>query len=162
MSLITHLRPARAEDCEHIFNAHEYAVRYTCARNYNNTVLAAWLKLLDPGAYLDTLADPNKHLWVANYKGHIQGFFQLDVREAQLDALYVHPFVHNQGLGTALLQRAEDVARQCGLGLVKLYASLNSVGFYQLNGYESLGTAALPLNTAVTVECELMRKFFWD
>ena len=54
------------------------------------------------------------------------------------------------------------MARQCGLGLVKLYASLNSVGFYQLNGYESLGTAALPLNTAVTVECELMRKFFWD
>lgn len=162
MSLITHLRPARAEDREHIFNAHEYAVRYTCARNYDNAVLAAWLKLLDPGAYLDTMADPDKRLWVADYKGHIQGFFQLDVRSAQLDALYVHPFVHNQGLGTALLQRAEEVARRHSLGLLKLYASLNSVGFYQLNGYVSLGTAALPLNPEVTVECELMRKFFWD
>ena len=97
-----------------------------------------------------------------DYKGHIQGFFQLDFREAQLDALYVHPFVHNQGLGTALLQRAETLAAAAGLGLVKLYASLNSVAFYQINGYQSLGEAALPLNNTVTVKCTLMRKYLLD
>lgn len=162
MSIITHLRPARLDDCEHIFNAHEYAVRYTCARNYDNTVLAAWLKLLSPQSYVETLNNPDKKLWIVDYRGHIQGFFQLDVREAQLDALYVHPFVHNQGLGTALLQRAEALARVHGLGLLKLYASLNSVAFYHLYDYESLGQAALPLNQTITVNCELMRKFLHD
>ncbi len=162
MSIITHLRPARLDDCEHIFNAHEYAVRYTCARNYDSKVLTAWLALLGPDSYLDTLDNPDKALWIVDYKGHIQGFFQLDLREAQLDALYVHPFVHNQGLGTALLGRAETLARDAGLGLLKLYASLNSVGFYQINGYQSLGQAALPLNPHVTVNCELMRKFLLD
>ncbi|QEY25894.1 GNAT family N-acetyltransferase [Neisseria zalophi] len=159
MSLITVLRPAVPQDCEHIYNAHRYSVQYTCTRSYNQQILEAWSKLLNPSGYLDTMTDPGKALWVAEYRGHIQGFFQLDLKDGQLDALYVHPFVHNHGLGTALLQRAEELALNAGLSLVKLYASLNSVTFYQLNGYESLGSAELPLNRDVTVECELMRKY---
>lgn len=159
MSILTVLRPAAASDCEHIYNAHRYSVQYTCRRSYNDTVLAAWSSLLSPDSYLETIADPNRELWVVEYKGHIQGFFQLDLKEAQLDALYVHPFVHNQGLGTALLQRAEELAARAGLSFVKLYASLNSVGFYKLNGYDSLGAAVLPLNRTVSVDCELMRKY---
>ncbi|MDF7676617.1 GNAT family N-acetyltransferase [Neisseriaceae bacterium ESL0693] len=159
MSIITYLRPARIEDCEYIYNAHYYAVQYTCARKYDSRVLSAWLSLLNIESYLDTLANPDKALWIVDYKGHIQGFFQLDLREAQLDALYIHPFVHNQGLGTALLQRAESLAIESGLGMLKLYASLNSVPFYEINGYESLGECALPLNKEVTVLCLLMRKY---
>ena len=162
MSLPTILRPAKASDCEDIYQAHLYAVRYTCSSTYNETILTAWSVLLSPESYLETMALPHKALWVIEYKGHVQGFFQLDFREAQLDALYVHPFVHNQGLGTALLQRAETLAATAGLGLVKLYASLNSVAFYQINGYQSLGEAALPLNNTVTVKCALMRKYLLD
>ena len=162
MNLITHLRPARLSDCEDIFNAHLYAVRYTCSRSYNDTVLTAWSALLSPQSYLEAIHSDSKELWVIAYKGHIQGFFQLDLQEAQLDALYVHPFVHNQGLGTALLQRAEQLAFQAGLSFVKLYASLNSVLFYELYGYESLGEAVLHLNPQVTVNCELMRKYLTE
>ena len=162
MSLITHLRPAQAQDCEHIYNAHQYAVRYTCARAYNDTILHAWQALLSPESYLETLADERKLLWVIEFKGHIQGFFQMNLQDAQLDALYVHPFVHNQGLGTALLSRAESLAHQSGLGILKLYASLNSEKFYLLNGYTPLGDAVLPLNPEVGIECRLMRKFLAD
>lgn len=162
MSIITYLRPARPEDCENIYNAHRYAVQYTCARKYDEKVLRAWLALLNIDSYLQTMADPEKALWIVDYKGHIQGFFQLDLQEAQLDALYVHPFVHNQGLGTALLQRAEYLANKASLGLLKLYASLNSVKFYEINGYDSLGEYELPLNTEVTVNCLLMRKYLID
>ena len=145
MSLITHLRPARIQDCEHIYNAHQYAVRYTCARNYS-----------------DTLEDERKLLWVIEFKHHIQGFFQLNLQESQLDALYVHPFVQRQGLGTALLGRAEELAYQHGLGMLKLYASLNSEPFYLLNGYRPLGEAMLPLNQEIGIECRLMRKLLTD
>ena len=159
MSLLTILRPATPEDCVHIYNAHQYSVQYTCARSYNNRILDAWRKLLIPTSYLEALSDPTKALWVVEYKGHIQGFFQVDFVEAQLDALYVHPFVHNHGLGTALLQRAEEISAAAGLSFLKLYASMNSVAFYKLNNYESLGAAILPLNKNVSVECELMRKY---
>ena len=137
MAILTLLRSAQPADCHDIYHVHEYAVQYTCRHGYDPVVL---------------------ELWVAEYKGNIQGFFQLDLKEAQLDALYVHPFVHNQGLGTALLHKAETLAVKAGLSFIKLYASNNSVSFYRLNGYDSLGKAELRLNPSVTVGCELMRK----
>lgn len=159
MSLLTILRPAVAQDCQAIHNAHLHAVQYTCIRSYDDKVLHAWEALLDIDSYLETISDPDKAFWVVEYRGTIQGFFQVDFKEAQLDALYVHPFVHNHGLGTALLRRAEELAHQAGLSFLKLYASLNSVPFYRLNHYESLGSAVLQLNKDVKVKCELMRKY---
>lgn len=159
MSLFTVLRPATEHDCQAIHSAHLHAVQYTCIRSYNERVLQAWEELLGTESYHATMADPTKALWVVEYRGAIEGFFQVDFKEAQLDALYVHPLMHNKGLGTALLQRAEELARNAGLSFLKLYASLNSVPFYRLNGYESLGEAVLPLNENVKVKCELMRKY---
>ncbi len=159
MSLLTVLRPALPSDCDHIYTAHRYAVQYTCDQSYDRRVLAAWSALLRPESYREALNDPAKVVWVVEYQGKIRGFFQVDLKEAQLDALYVHPFVHNRGLGTALLTRAEEIIAHAGFGFMKLYASLNSVSFYQLNGYKSLGEAILPLNRDVSVKCELMRKY---
>ncbi|MDO4247630.1 MAG: GNAT family N-acetyltransferase [Neisseria sp.] len=159
MSLLTVLRPALPSDCDHIYTAHRYAVQYTCDQSYDRRVLAAWSALLRPESYREALNDPAKVVWVVEYQSKIRGFFQVDLKEAQLDALYVHPFVHNRGLGTALLTRAEEIIAHAGFGFMKLYASLNSVSFYQLNGYKSLGEAILPLNRDVSVKCELMRKY---
>lgn len=159
MSLLTVLRPALPSDCDHIYTAHRYAVQYTCDQSYDRRILAAWSALLRPESYREALNDPAKVVWVVEYQGKIRGFFQVDLKEAQLDALYVHPFVHNRGLGTALLTRAEEIIAHAGFGFMKLYASLNSVSFYQLNGYKSLGEAILPLNRDVSVKCELMRKY---
>lgn len=162
MTSFTLLRPAVESDCYFIHNAHLHAVQYACIRSYTDRVLQAWEALLDTESYHDTIADPSKALWVVEYQGAIQGFFQVDFKEAQLDALYVHPLFHNQGLGTALLQRAEELAVAKGLSFLKLYASLNSIPFYRLSGYESLGEAVLPLNKEVKVKCELMRKRLHD
>ena len=118
MSLLTILRPAVAQDCQAIHNAHLHAVQYTCIRSYDDKVLHAWEALLDIDSYLETISDPGKAFWVVEYRGTIQGFFQVDFKEAQLDALYVHPFVHNHGLGTALLRRAEELAHQAGLSFL--------------------------------------------
>jgi hypothetical protein len=54
---------------------------------------------------------------------------------------------------------AEKIAFEAGLSFIKLYASLNSVPFYELNDYSTLGDAALHLNPEVTVACQLMRKY---
>ena len=159
MSLLTILRPATVQDCQAIHNAHLHAAQFACIRSYDENVLQAWEALLDTESYRHTIDDPDKALWVVEYKGAIRGFFQVDFKEAQLDALYVHPIFHNQGLGTALLRRAEELAHHAGLSFLKLYASLNSVPFYRINRYESLGSAVLQFNREVKVECELMRKY---
>lgn len=159
MSFLTHLRPARLEDCKAIHSVHLFSVRYACEYYYDDTILQAWLSRLSEDIYIKPIQ--NNSMWVIEYKGNIQGFFQLDLENSELDALYVHPFVHHIGLGTAMLQRAERIAYEHGCGLLKLYASLNSVKFYEINGYEKIGSCELNLNKKVTIDGELMRKYLF-
>lgn len=160
MSLLaTHLRPARPDDCAEIYRVHRHAVRLVCLQSYNPPIMAAWLDLLAPDVYAQTMSRPDKALWVIEYHTQVQGFFQIDLNAAELDALYVHPFVHNQGLGTALLGRAEQLLLQHNNGVVKLYASENSIAFYELNGYCSLGRAVVPISDEIEIPCRLMRKY---
>lgn len=157
--LITYLRPAKPEDCSAIYQVHRHAVRYTCLDSYNESIMAEWLVLIDHDVYAESIDSKEKTLWVAEYHQKIQGFFQVDFQEAQLDALYVHPFVHRQGLGTAMLQKAESLAIEADLSILSLYASKNSIPFYQINGYSSLGDAIVPINAHTKINCQLMRKF---
>ncbi|MFH4354210.1 MAG: GNAT family N-acetyltransferase [Neisseriaceae bacterium] len=156
MGLVTLIRRVTPYDCEAIYNAHLYAVQYACKNCYNERILEAWSSLLYPESYLESLK--NKELWLIEYKHKIQGFFQLDLKNAELDALYVHPFVHNQGLGTALIQKAEALATAAELGSIKLYASLNSIYFYELCGYQKLQKYQLMLDNEIGVDCVLMKK----
>ncbi len=159
MSLITILRAATPHDCEHIYNAHVYSVQYTCARSYNDRILAAWRSLLSPESYLDTIADAQKALWVVEYKNHIQGFFQLDFKEAQLDALYVHPLCAQPRPGHRAAATRRRARRRSRL---ELHQALCLAQFRNLLPAQRLrfpGAAVLPLNREVTVACELMRKY---
>ncbi|MDO4434626.1 MAG: GNAT family N-acetyltransferase [Alysiella sp.] len=156
---LTYLRPAQYDDCAAIYYVHRHAVRYTCLQSYDEQIMHDWLQLIDQDIYTDTIDASDKTLWVAEFQGRIQGFVQVDFQEAQLDALYVHPFLHNKGLGTALLQRAEQLAADNNLSILSLFASKNSIPFYRLNGYDSLGKAAVPINPKTKIKCQLMRKF---
>lgn len=157
---LTHLRPARIDDCPDIHSAHQYSVRYACEHYYGDEILQAWLDRLSMDSYIKAIEC--RTVWVIEYKNHIQGFFQLNLPQAELDALYVHPFVHRQGLGTALLQKAEQIAFNSGLGLLKLYASLNSVRFYEINGYKKISDYEMQLNPQVSVQASLMHKYLYE
>ncbi len=157
--LITQLRRATPADCFDIYTVHRLAVRYTCLTSYTPEILEAWLALLDQDSYQAAITSKDKELWVIEYKNKISGFFLLDLQRAQLDALYVHPFLHHLGLGTALLQRAEALMLKADLSILSLYASANSTSFYTLNGYETLGEAVMPFNAKISASCTLMRKF---
>lgn len=157
---LTHLRPARLDDCADIHSAHEFSVRYACEHYYDDNILQAWLERLSMDSYTEAIE--HRTVWVIEYKNHIQGFFQLNLPRAELDALYVHPFVHRQGLGTAMLQKAEQIAFNSGLGMLKLYASLNSVRFYEINGYKKISDCEVHLNDQVSVPVELMQKYLHE
>ncbi|SOD68256.1 N-acetylglutamate synthase, GNAT family [Alysiella filiformis DSM 16848] len=156
---ITHLRPARPSDCVAIFQAHYYAVRLACLQSYDAIIRHEWLALLNENSYLRDMNQPNIALWVAEYHGAVMGFFQLDLLRAHLSAVYVHPAVHKQGIGTALLQRAEQLTLDSGASALSLYCPNNALAFFRLNGYQTLSEAFLPLNQDVKVPCRLMRKY---
>lgn len=156
MSLITVIRKATSYDCDAIYQAHFYAVQYACKNCYSERILHAWSSILSPQSYLESL--DTKEVWLVEYKHQIQGFFQLDLAKGEIDALYVHPFVHNKGLGTALIQKAENLCMAAQLSSSQLYASLNSIYFYKLSGYKALQPYRVMLNDKISIDCLLMKK----
>ena len=65
--LITHLRPAKHEDCHTIYELHRLSVRHTCIKSYNQEILDAWLSQLNPNGYAAALDNPHKTMWVIEY-----------------------------------------------------------------------------------------------
>lgn len=156
-ALPTHLRLATEHDCNDIYHIHRFAIHQTCSQVYDEHIIHTWLNHLHPDVYLDSIHHPNKTLWVAEFHRKVQGFFQLDFQKAQLDALYVHPFHHQKGLGTAMLYRAETLIQSAKRPTLSLFASKNSISFYQLNHYQTLEKAVIVINNS-PIPCRLMRK----
>jgi len=77
-------------------------------------------------------------VWIAELSGHIVGW--VGIRGSDyLDALYVEPVYARRGVGTRLLQYAEDVLRHRGVSVIRVEASWNAENFYIRRGYEPLG-----------------------
>jgi GNAT superfamily N-acetyltransferase len=73
-------------------------------------------------------------------------------------SVYVRGRSARQGLGSALLARAEAHAVAAGATSIEIDASLAGVAFYRLHGYVEMGRRDTRLTTGRSIECVFMRK----
>lgn len=110
------------------------------------------LALCSPAAFEPLLRDPARRFILAERAGHLLGFAECaaglqaplpDLSEGlALVRLYVQRHAHGEGLGKALLEGAEELARERRLPLVWLTAwadNAKALGFYRARGYEDMG-----------------------
>jgi GNAT superfamily N-acetyltransferase len=122
---------------------------------------AAYTRLMDVLGYPTTLAsaqarldtircDPGYHTVVAELKGEIKGLlglrrgwaYEVDEPIVQMFVLVVDAESQGQGIGTALVQHAEEWARglgAAGISLVSGYHRPAAHRFYEHRGYELHG-----------------------
>lgn len=84
---------------------------------------------------LDDMRDhylPSADVWVYERDGQVVGFFALQVN--MLAALFVHPEVHGQGIGSALLAKARLLSPE-PLELSVYQRNAQAVAFYQRQGF---------------------------
>jgi ribosomal protein S18 acetylase RimI-like enzyme len=84
--------------------------------------------------------------WVAEADGEIVGVVVTRARPDHLliENLAVRPDAQGRGIGALLLGRAEEHARACGLGEVRLYTNevmTENLAFYPARGYRETGRA---------------------
>lgn len=149
-----HIRAAQPNDGAALYDVHASAVRALDA--YSESVKSRWLQLLSPEVYGDGSGELFRA--VAEVRGQVAGFGEVDLRRALIVALYVHPDAAHGGVGSALLHHLEAKAREAGLRTIEVLSGLNAEGFYMRHGYKVVGMANKRVTSQFTVEGVQMEK----
>lgn len=135
------------------------AVRIGCASHYPPEIIATW-SAAPPPATLPLLVRGGGGI-VAEEEGRALGYAVLDVDTGEVDAVFVDPAAHGRGVGRALLQSLEAMAREAGLDRLFLSASLNAVAFYERAGFRALRERMVPHRSGIAIRAVVMEKRLW-
>ena len=142
------LREAVPADAARIRDVHLRSIEKLGGQAYSETQVVAWAHDRDPAEY--PIDADNTHVLVAeDGDDEIVGFGWLrdgardhlrTTVEGELVAVYVHPSVARRGTGSRLYEALEAKADSHGIRSLGLWASLNAVPFYEVQGYNQVTT----------------------
>jgi len=159
------VREATPADAARMVTVHEAAIRACGTVTYTREQVEAWASGRTPNEY--PITSPETEVVVAERDGTVVGFgwlkpeaddyFDADV-EGEITAVYVHPAAAREGVGTTIYARLEKIARRETLDSLGLWASLNAVPFYELQGFEPVTEQSLEFESGVAVDVLEMKK----
>lgn len=141
------LRPARPQDAARLAQVHEASIRELAARHYGPAQIDAWVERARAHW-------PKREVWdgliVAEDAGKVCGFGELDLEQQMVTLCYVHPESAGRGVGSALLEQLEEMARAAGLEHLRLRSSVNAEPFYRKHGWVEYARTSHCLTEDVT------------
>jgi putative acetyltransferase len=154
------LRPVRASDLDAIAAMQEISIMALGAPVYGEDKAKAWARLGYQFRY-DLIGEGA--FWVAEREERILGVggWSPDSVEADLAwlrYLFVHPEATRRGIGRRLVERTERSACAAGRPRVRVWSSLNAIGFYRAVGFMPERRARWPVRTGIDLDYVLMAK----
>lgn len=128
--------PDDAADQGEVFH---HAVMQGAAGHYSLAQRDAWASALPREAAAWAARQVLFTTLVATCDGRCVGFVELDIGGARIETLYVWPALARQGIGSRLLDYAEDEMRARGIGRLRIEASLTLVPGLERRGWIRLG-----------------------
>ena len=110
------------------------ALREVNARDYPASVILRMTAYFGPERIAALMTE--RRLYVALVAGEVVGTASLARREAH--TVFVRPDMHGRGVGRALMDRVEGLARRRGVAALVVNASITAEGFYRRRGYVKL------------------------
>jgi putative acetyltransferase len=159
------VREAVPSDAIQMRTVHLTSIEQLGPQGYDDEQVSAWAHDRDPAGY--PIESEETEVVVADQDGEIVGFawmkpdaddYLQSTVDGEITALYVHPSVARQGVGTRLYTELEDTARQEGVDSLGLWASLPSVSFYDAQGYQRVTEHTLEFDDGVDGTVVEMRK----
>ena len=154
------LRPVRASDLDAIAAMQEISIMTLGAPVYGAEKSRAWARLgyqfrydlLGAGAFW-VAEEPERLLGVGGWSPDSQ---EADV--AWIRYLFVHPDATRRGIGRCLVEQAERSAGAAGRQRLRVWSSLNAIGFYRAVGFLPERRARWPVRTGIELDYVLMGK----
>ncbi|MFT4891378.1 MAG: putative acetyltransferase [Halobacteriales archaeon] len=136
------VREALPGDAHRICDVHLASIKGLAGQSYTEEQVAAWAHDRDPNDY--PIESEDTYFVVAEDVTAVIGFgwmkldageyFQTEV-EGEIAAIYIHPSVTGQGIGSRIYTELETQAIRQNIASLGLWASLNAVPFYEAQGY---------------------------
>jgi GNAT superfamily N-acetyltransferase len=154
------LRPVRASDLDAIAALQEASIMALGAPVYGEAKARAWARLGYQFRH-DLVGEGG--FWVAEQDQRLLGVGGwspdgLEPDLAWIRYLFVHPQAIRRGIGRRLVAQAERSAQAAGRERLRVWSSLNAVGFYRALGYLPERRARWPMRTALELDYVLMAK----
>jgi len=139
-------------DCKQLAELFHYTIHKVCARDYNQSQLAAWATgEVDLEEWNRSLLE--HYSLVAVEDGQIVGFGDID-KLGYLDRLFVHAEFQHRGTASAICTQLESAVQT---GRVFTHSSLTARPFFESRGYTVL-SEELALRHGVELEYFVMEK----
>jgi putative acetyltransferase len=157
------LRLATPEDALAIIDAHRDAVRGTAVGHYSREIIEEWGPIAAApervNGFAREIASGHEVVVVAiDPSGVILGFGSIVPTNDELRAVYVRAKYGRNGIGRAIVQRLEELARKAGLKELSMDASINAESFYNANDFNSEGYGEHTMSSGARMACVRMRK----
>ncbi|KAA3663841.1 MAG: GNAT family N-acetyltransferase [Chloroflexi bacterium] len=127
------IRAATIEDAPAIFDIHCRSIRTLCAPDYTPEQVEAWVGGKTIENYIPRIKRDPTFVALINHK--TVGFVRFYVPTSELASIFIDPNFARQGIGTTLMARAIDEAKQLDLTHFWLDGSITAVSFYKSLGF---------------------------
>lgn len=173
------LRVATVEDVERIRGLIEVSVRELQAGDYSDAQIEAALatvftvdsQLIADGTYFVALAEDGELAGCGGWskrKTLYGGDHQVEkivpellnpvTDAAKIRAIFVHPDFARQGLGSLILQSAEEAAKAARFRRFEMGSTLTGLTLYSLKGYREVERVRVPVGSGEEIEIVRMVK----
>jgi putative acetyltransferase len=130
------IRGMRPDEGRIFLDIHGRAIRGLAAEHYSVRVLDAWAPPVTDDNVERLLLNPDNEIrLLAELDGEPVGLGSLVVDNSELRACYVVPEAARRGVGSALVNEIECLAREHALAEIGLTSSINAEPFYRALGY---------------------------
>jgi GNAT superfamily N-acetyltransferase len=157
------IKRAEPLDVEEIALAHRDSIQSIGPAFYSPEIVAHWQEAIDGQLYLKAM-DAGEVFFIAvgevDGRRAVIGFASDYCIEGRKHgtSVYVRGRSARQGVGSALLARAEVHAVSHGATSIEIESSLAGVAFYQAKGFVEVGSGETRLTTGRSMECVILRK----
>jgi len=152
------IRSMTRADRDAIISIHRLSIFGLCGDHYSEREMKAWTNFLTPELFDAGMNDTSNVGVVAMEADTLIGYGFINADAQELRGLYILPAHVKKGVGTRIVVRLEDAARDKGIRRLFLNATQNAVAFYEKMGFMKTGTVYHRLDDAISLPCVRMEK----
>jgi GNAT superfamily N-acetyltransferase len=159
MHAMPEIRKAIYADAGTAWEIRAGAVMTQCHEFYPRNKLEAWVAGEPSTAWMRMVEE---RLYVAEEAGRVIATGMIDSVSGKVDAIFVAPDYMGKGVGRAMMDFLERMAREHGLRQMHLEATLNAAPFYRRHGFTGEEISLYRSPRGLEMECIRMVRTLAD